>query len=69
MRFNSWFCVAPDFKNKIKYASYVSPGNQISRIATNKDNIKRHCLIYNILSIKDKTLDNKQRQDNSDFQV
>ena len=30
----------------------MSPGSQISHIATNKGNINRQCLIYNILSIK-----------------
>ena len=47
------------FKNKIRYTSYVSPENQISHIATNKGNIKRLCSIYNVLSIKDITLDSK----------
>ena len=28
--------VAPDFKNKTRYAPYVSPESQISHIATNK---------------------------------
>ena len=32
--------VAPGCKNKIRYAPYVSPGSQISYIATNKGNIK-----------------------------
>jgi D-alanine-D-alanine ligase-like ATP-grasp enzyme len=57
--------VAPDFKNKTIYTPYVSPGSQTSHIATNKDNIKRQCLLYNILVVKDITLDNKQRKDNS----
>ena len=61
--------VAPDFKNKTSYAPYVSPGSPISHIATNKGNINRQCLIYNILSIKDITLDSKQRKDNSDLRV
>ena len=30
----------------------MSPGSQISHIATNKGNINRQCLIYNIVSIK-----------------
>ena len=30
------FAVIPDFKNKIRYAPYVSLSNQISYIATNK---------------------------------
>ena len=38
-------------------------------MATNGGNIKRQCLIYNILSTKDITLDNKQWKDNSDLQV
>ena len=61
--------VAPGFKNKTRYTPYVSPGNQISYIATNKGNIERQCSKYNILSIKDITLDSKQRKDNSDLQV
>ena len=32
--------VAPSFKNKIRYTSYVSPRSQISYITTNKGNIK-----------------------------
>ena len=36
--------VAPGFKNKTRYTPYVSPGSQISHIATNKGNIKRQCL-------------------------
>ena len=64
---NSLVPVALGFKDKTRYTSYVSPGSQISHIATNKGNINRQCLIYNILSIKDITLDNKQRKDNSDF--
>ena len=61
--------VAPGFKNKTRYAPYVSLGSQISHIATNKGNIKRQCLIYNIRSIKDITLDSKQRKGNSDLWV
>ena len=61
--------VGPGFKNKPRYAPYVSPGSQISHIATNKGNIKRQCSIYNILSIKDITLDNTQRKDNSDLRI
>ena len=56
-------------KNKTRYASYVSLESQISRIATNKGNIERQCSIYNVLSIKDITLDSKQWKDNSDHQV
>ena len=33
--------VAYGFKNKTRYTPYVSPGSQISHIATNKGNIKR----------------------------
>ena len=62
-------CVAPGFKNKTRYTPYVSPGSQISHIATNKGNIERQCSIYNVLSIKDITLDSKQRKDNSDLRV
>ena len=47
----------------------MSPGSQVSHIATNKGNIKRKCSIYNVLSIKDITLDNKQWKDNSDVLV
>jgi len=51
--------VALGFKENPRYTPYVSPGSQISHIAINKDNINTQCLIYNILSIKDITLDNK----------
>ena len=61
--------VAPGFKNKIRYTPYVSPGSQISHIATNKDIIERQCSKYNVLSINDITLDIKQRKDNSDLWV
>jgi len=61
--------VAPNFKNKTRYTSYVSPGSQISHIARNKGNINRHCSIYNVLGIKNITLDSKQRKDNSDLRV
>jgi hypothetical protein len=62
--------VASGFKNKTKYTPpYVSLGSQISHIATNKGNIKRQCSIYNILIIKDITLDSKQQKDNSGLQV
>ena len=61
--------VAPGFKNKTRYTPYVSPESQISRIATNKGNIERQCSIYNVLSIKDITLDSRQRKDNFDLRV
>ena len=51
--------VAPGFKEKTRYTPYVSLGSQISHIDTNKGNINRQCLIYNILSIKGITLDSK----------
>ena len=35
-----FFIVAPGFKDKTRYTLYVSPGSQISHIATNKGNIK-----------------------------
>ena len=54
--------VTPSFKNKTRYTPYVSPGSQISHIATNKDNINRQCSIYNVLSINNITLNNKQRK-------
>ena len=41
--------VAPGFKNKTRYTPYVSPGSQISHIATNNGNIIRQCLSYSIL--------------------
>ena len=66
---NSLVPIALDFKDKTRYTPYVSPGSQISHIATNKGNINRQCLKYNILSIKDITLDNKQRKDNSNLWV
>ena len=59
--------VAPGFKNKIRYTPYVSPGSQMSHIATNKGNIERQCSICNILSIKDVTLDSKHRKDTPSF--
>ena len=61
--------IAPGFKNKIRYTPYVSPGSQITHIATNKGNIEKQCSIYNILSIKNITLYSKQQKDNSDPQV
>ena len=61
--------VAPGFKNKTRYTPYVSPGSQISHIATNKGNIKRQCSIYNVLSIKDITLDNKSGTHPGFFQI
>ena len=63
------FFVAPSFKNKTRYTPYVSPESQFSHIATNKDNINRQCSIYNVPSIKNITLDSKQRKDNSDLRV
>ena len=51
--------VASGFKNKTRYTPYVSLGSQISHIATNKGNIERQYTIYNVLSIKDITLDSK----------
>ena len=65
---SAWY-VAPGFKDKTRYTLYLSPGSQISHIATNKGNVERQCSIYNILSIKNITLDNKQRKDNSDLWV
>ena len=41
--------IAPGFKNKTRYAPYVSPGSQISHIATNKGNIIRQCLLHSVL--------------------
>ena len=32
--------IAPGFKDKTRYTSYVSPESQISHIATNKGNIE-----------------------------
>ena len=62
---NQVMIVAPNFKNKTRYAPYVSLGSQISHIATNMGNIKRQCSIYNVFSIKNITLNSKQRNDNS----
>ena len=61
--------VTRDFNNKIRYALYMSSENKISHKATNKGNINRQCSIYNVFSIKNITLDSKQRKDNSDLQV
>ena len=41
---NQYFECSTHFKNKTKYAPYVSPESQISHIATNKGNINRQCL-------------------------
>ena len=66
----TWFkFVAPGFKGQNQIQPYVSPGSQISHIATNKGNLKRQYSIYNVLSIKNITLDSKQRKDNSDLRV
>jgi len=41
----SWaISVILDFKDKTRYAPYVSLRSQISHIATNKGNIKRQCI-------------------------
>ena len=59
--------VAPGFKDKTRYTLYVSPGSQISHTATNKGNINKQCSIYNVLSIKNVTLDSKQQKDISNL--
>ena len=59
--------VAPGFKNKTRYAPYVSPGNQISHIAINKGNINRQCLNTQRISIENITSEYRQRKDNSDL--
>ena len=41
---NGFKIVTPGFKNKNRYTPYVSPGSQITHIATNKGNINRQCL-------------------------
>ena len=64
-----WVAVAPGFKNKTKYTPYMSLESQISHIAINKGNINRQCSIYNVLSIKNITLDSKQPIDISDLRV
>ena len=69
MNINKLLTVAPGFKNKTRYTLYVSLGSQISHIATNKGNIKQTMLIYNEISIKDITLDSKQRKDTPFFQA
>ena len=73
VNYNGWgsifIPIAPSFKNKTRYAPYVSPGSKISHIATNKGNIERQCSIYNIFSIKNITLDSKQWKDNSNLRV
>jgi hypothetical protein len=43
---------APGFKDKTRYTPYVSPGSEITHMATNRGNIIRQCLIYDILSLK-----------------
>ena len=60
---------APVFMNKIRYTPYVSSGSQSSHIDTNKGNINRQCSKYNVLSIKNITLNRKQRKDNSNLRV
>ena len=67
--FSTFKIVAPGFKNKTRYAPYVSLESQFSHIAINKGNINRQYLIYNVLNIKNITLDSKQRKDNSDLRV
>ena len=47
----------------------MSPGSQISHIATNKSNIKRQCLNTLRINIKIITSEYRQRKDNSDLQV
>ena len=47
----------------------MSPESQISHIATNEGNIERQCSIYNVLNIKDITLDSKQQNNNPDLRV
>ena len=64
-----WVIAAPSFKNKTRYTPYVSPESQISHIAIHKGNIERQCLICNVLSIKNITLDSKQLKDNSNLWV
>ena len=59
--------VAPSFKNKTKYTPYVSPGSQITRMATNRGNIYRKYLIYNVLNTKNIILDSRQRKDTPSF--
>ena len=61
--------VAPGFKNKTRYAPYVSSGSQISHIGTNKGNIKRQCLNTQRFSIKIITSEYRQRKNNSDLQA
>ena len=46
----SWAIVAPGFKNKTRYTPYVSPGSQISHIATNMGP-RPLVIIYSILVI------------------
>ena len=48
-----WSFVAPGFEDKTRYTLYVSPGSQISHIATNQGNIKRQYLLHNVL-VKEK---------------
>ena len=48
--------VALGFKDKNRYTLYVSPGSQISYIATNKGNIKRQYLLHNVLVIEKNNL-------------
>jgi hypothetical protein len=60
---------APGFKNKTRYTPYVSLENEITHMTTNRGNIIRQCLIYDILSLKGITLDTKKRKDNSVLQA
>ena len=69
IEFSTSVPVAPGFKNKTRYAPYVSLRSQISHIATNKGNVKRQCSIYNVLSVKSITLDSKQQKNNFDLRV
>ena len=60
---------APGFKDKTRYTPYVSLESQITHMVTNRGNINRQCLIYNVVSTKNITLDSKRRKDNSDLRV
>jgi hypothetical protein len=62
-------CVTLGFKNKTRCTLYVSPGSQISHIATNNGISKDKCLKYNELSIRNITSESKQREGHSDLQV
>ena len=61
--------VTPSFKDKAECTPYVSPGSQISHIATNEGAVSIHNAYYIAYLAKEITLESNQRIDNSDLRV